>query len=286
MRGWLVLMSVLLIAPFAEGQLLSCSVSASAMNLGTYTGTLSLPGATPLKVACPILNSYNVGLNAGVGAGATTTTRKMTGPSSATLTYQLFQDSSRTTNWGNTVGTDTVAGTGSGSSQTINVYPQAAAGQYVAPGTYTDTITVRVTSSFPTVTTTMTVTAIVQATCLISASALNFGTYTGSLINAASALTVTCTNTTAFNIGLNAGTATGATVTTRKMTGPASATMNYALFRDSNRTLNWGNTIGTDTLISQGNGSALQYGVYGQIPAGQFPQPGNYADTITATITY
>lgn len=285
MRRWLVLMSVLMIAPFAEGQV-SCSVSASAMNLGTYTGTLLTPGATPLKLTCPILTSYNVGLNAGVGAGATTTTRKMTGPSSATLSYQLFQNSSRTTNWGNAVGTDTVAGTGSGSSQTINVYPQAAAGQYVAPGTYTDTITVTVTSSLPTVTTTMTVTATVQATCLISPSALNFGTYTGSLVTIASVLTVTCTNTTVFNIGLDAGTATGATVTTRNMTGPASATLKYALFRDSNRTLNWGNTIGTDTLTSQGNGTALQYGVYGQIPAAQFPRPGNYADTITATITY
>ena len=56
-------------------------------------------------------------------------------------------------------------------------------------------------------------------------------------------MTVTCTNTTTFNIGLNAGTATGATVTTRKMTGPASATLNYKLFRDSARTQNWGNTV-------------------------------------------
>jgi spore coat protein U-like protein len=151
-------------------------------------------------------------------------------------------------------------------------------GQFVAPGTYTDTISSAIAS--------FTVTAVVQAHCTISASTLAFGTYAGLLINASSVLTVTCTNTTAFNIGLNAGTSTGATVTTRKMTGPASATLSYKLFRDSARTQNWGNTVGTDTLLSQGNGTARQYSVYGQIPAGQYVAPGAYADTIIATVTY
>jgi spore coat protein U-like protein len=70
------------------------------------------------------------------------------------------------------------------------------------------------------------------------------------------------------------------------MTSPASGTLNYKLFRDSARTQNWGNTVGTDTLISQGNGSALQYSVFGQVPAGQTVNPGVYSDTIIATITY
>ena len=56
-------------------------------------------------------------------SGATTTTRKMTG-SSGTLSYQIFQNSSRTTNWGNTSGSDEVTGTGTGSNQTINAYAQ------------------------------------------------------------------------------------------------------------------------------------------------------------------
>jgi spore coat protein U-like protein len=286
MKRWLLLMLMMFMARFASGQLLSCTVSVPTMNFGTYTGALSTPGATPATVTCPILLSYNVGLNAGVGAGATTTTRKMTGPGSATLSYQLFQNSSRTTIWGNTVGTDTVSGVGTSGAQTINIYPQAAAGQNVAPGTYTDTITVSVTDLLGTVTTTFTVTATVVANCVISANALNFGAYSGLQINAASALTVTCTNTTVFNIGLNAGTATGATVTTRKMTGPASATLRYSLFRDSSRTQNWGNTVGTDTLPSTGTGTAQMFNVFGEIPAGQYVAPGAYADTIIATVTY
>jgi spore coat protein U-like protein len=49
------------------------------------------------------------------------------------------------TNWGNTVGTDTVAGTGNGAAQALTVYGQIAAGLYVTPGSYTDTITATVT---------------------------------------------------------------------------------------------------------------------------------------------
>jgi spore coat protein U-like protein len=283
---WLItLMPFALIATSAAGQL-SCTVSAPTMSLGVYTGAILTPGASPMTVTCLILTPYTVALNAGVGVGATTTTREMTGPGSGTLSYRMFQNTSRTTNWGNTVGIDTVAGTGTGSAQTLQIYPQVAAGQTAASGTYTDTITIRVTGLLGTVTTTFTVTATVPATCTISASALSFGNYTGALINAASALTVNCTNLATFNIGLNAGTAVGATVTTRKMTGPASATLNYVLFRDSARTQNWGNTVGTDTLTSQGTGAAVMYGVYGQMAAGQFGTPAIYTDTIIATITY
>ena len=142
-------------------------------------------------------------------------------------------------------------------------------------------------SSFAaTATTTFSVTATVQATCLISASTLAFGTYTGVQIAATSTLQVTCTNTTPYNVGLNPGTATGATVTTRKMTGPASATLNYSLTQDSGHTINWGQTVGTDTVAGTGNGAAQALTVYGLLAAGQYPAPGAYSDTITATVTY
>jgi spore coat protein U-like protein len=137
-----------------------------------------------------------------------------------------------------------------------------------------------------TVTTTFGVTATVQATCLVSATPLAFGTYTGAVANSTSAVSVTCTNTTPYNLGLSAGLATGATVTTRQMTGPASALLGYALFSDAARTVNWGQTVGTDTVTGTGNGSAQAITVYGQATAGQFVAPGAYTDTITATVTY
>lgn len=136
-----------------------------------------------------------------------------------------------------------------------------------------------------TATTTFGVSATVVATCGVTATAMPFGNYTGVLINVTSAVSVTCTNTTTYNLGLSAGLATGATVSNRSMTGGA-VLLNYALYRDSSRTLNWGVTIGTDTLAGTGNGSVQPLTVYGQLPAGQFVTPGAYADTITATVTY
>lgn len=137
-----------------------------------------------------------------------------------------------------------------------------------------------------TTTATFGVSATVQATCLVSATPLAFGTYTGAVANSTSTVSVTCTNTTPYNVGLSAGLATGATVTTRQMTGPASALLNYALFSDSSRTLNWGQTIATDTVAGTGNGAAQDITVYGQAAAGQYVAPGAYSDTITATVTY
>jgi spore coat protein U-like protein len=134
--------------------------------------------------------------------------------------------------------------------------------------------------------TTFQITATVSATCLISATNLAFGTYSGTAVNATSTVTVTCTNTTPYNVGLDAGTSTGANVNGRKMTGPGSATLGYSLYQDSAHTTIWGNTVGTNTEAGTGSGSAQALTVYGQLPAGQFVAPGSYTDTITATITY
>ena len=286
MRRWLLSFTLLvLFAPSATGQL-TCSAAPVIMNFGTYNGTSSTLGPTPMTITCLPLTSYTVALSPGVGAGATSTIRKMTGTGTSTLSYQLFQNPSYTTNFGNTAGIDTVAGTILLAPQTVNIYPRAAAGQRVPAGIYTDTVTASVTSALGTFTNTFPVTAIVPLTCTVAASPLNFGNYSGALIDASSVVTVDCMNLTPFNIGLSAGNATGATVTTRRMTSPASATLNYVLFQDSARTANWGNTVGTDTLSSQGNGAPVQYGVFGRMAAGQPGDPALYTDTIIATITY
>lgn len=141
-------------------------------------------------------------------------------------------------------------------------------------------------ASAATTTGTFSVTATVQAMCLISTNPLAFGTYTGAQIDATSTLIITCTNTTPYNVGLNAGTAAGATVTTRKMTGPGASLLNYALYSDAGRTTNWGNTVGADTVAGTGNGTAQTLTVYGRLPSAQFSTPGGYSDTITATVTY
>ena len=137
-----------------------------------------------------------------------------------------------------------------------------------------------------TATSTIAVTATVQATCLNTATALSFGTYTGTQADATAVVTVTCTNSTPYTVGLNAGTAVAATVTTRKMTGGAGVFLAYGLFTDAARTLNWGSTVATDTVAGVGNGAAQPITVYGRVPAAQYVAPGVYSDTIIATVTY
>jgi spore coat protein U-like protein len=137
-----------------------------------------------------------------------------------------------------------------------------------------------------TATGTMGVSATVLATCFFTTTPLSFGAYTGAQTDSTGTLLVTCSNTVPYNTGLDAGTAAGATVTTRKMTGPAGALMAYSLFQDSSRVTNWGNTVGTDTKAGTGNGAAQTLTVYGRLGAGQFVEDGGYADTITATVTY
>lgn len=124
----------------------TCLVTASAMAFGTYTGVVADSTAT-ITVTCTNTTPYTVGLSAGLGAtpAATVTTRHMTGAAAANLNYALYSDTGRTTNWGMTPVTDTVAGTGNGAAQALTVYGRVAAAQYVAPGAYTDTVTATVT---------------------------------------------------------------------------------------------------------------------------------------------
>jgi spore coat protein U-like protein len=129
------------------------------------------------------------------------------------------------------------------------------------------------------------------ATCNVSTVApttLDFGTGVGLLnanIDQTSTITVTCSNSTGYNIGLGAGTAPGATVTTRSMVNGA-ALVNYRLYRDSGRTQNWGQTVGTDTVAGTGNGTAQSISVYGRVPVQTTPAAGTYTDTVAVTVTY
>ena len=50
--------------------------------------------------------------------------------------------------------------------------------------------------------------------------------------------------------------------------------------------MNWGNTVGTDTVSGTGNGNAQTLNVYGQIGSQTTPQPGAYADTVNVTVTF
>ncbi|HEY9348215.1 MAG TPA: spore coat U domain-containing protein [Inquilinus sp.] len=140
-----------------------------------------------------------------------------------------------------------------------------------------------------TATTSFQVTATVLKFCTVVATPMAFGNYTSSTVSeTTSEITVTCTNGTPYDIGLSAGTAAGATVTTRQMSGTTvtAARLNYFLYSDTGRTVNWGNTVGTDTVHITAGATPIISTVYGRVPAGQFVAPDAYLDTIAVTVTY
>jgi spore coat protein U-like protein len=277
-------LAAILLLPLAPSAAHAACTSLTITNLafGSYTGA-ALPMTATVTATCSAGFAYSVGLSAGSG---TVSARTMES-GAASLGYGLFQDAAHSINWGNTAGTDTLAETGTGAAQALTIHGQVPASQRPTPETYTDTNTATIYSasggpSNPT----MAVTATVAPACTIAATNLAFGTYSGALANAVATLTVTCTDTTLYNIGLGAGLASGATVTTRQMTGSGSTTLAYALYQDGAHSINWGVTVGTDTVAGTGNGIGQPVSVYGQIAAGQFPVPGSYSDTIVATVTY
>ncbi len=144
-----------------------------------------------------------------------------------------------------------------------------------------------------TATTTFQVTATVLKACAMTTPAtLAFGDYTPSNVAplaGTTAFSVICTFGTPYSLGLSAGTSTSASVTTRKMTNAGGVTgsnlLSYGLFKEVGLSTNW-----DDSATGAGytaNGLTQPYTVYGSIPAGQYgAAPGNYADTITLTLTY
>lgn len=105
--------------------------------------TSQIDNTGTISVTCTPGASYTVGLNAGTSVGATTTTRKMSGPGTA-ISYQLFRETGRTTNWGNNTGTDTVAGTGDGTSQSLTVFGRVPVQTTPIAGSYSDTVQVAI----------------------------------------------------------------------------------------------------------------------------------------------
>jgi spore coat protein U-like protein len=139
-----------------------------------------------------------------------------------------------------------------------------------------------------TATTTFQSQIVIQAQCIIiSASTLDFGTQgvLSANVDQTSTIAVQCTNTTPYNIGLDAGTGAGASVATRKMTS-GGATVSYSLYTDAGRSTVWGNTVGTDTVSATGNGASQSTTVFGRVPVQTTPAPGTYNDTVTVTVTY
>jgi spore coat protein U-like protein len=269
----------------------SCRISnTQAIFFQNYSSaTVQTTGLVQFR--CDKGTSYAIGLSAGLNSSIVTSRMMRRNSDGATLGYQLFSNASYTTNWGNDAGSNWVTGIGTGDDQSTTIYaqiPGAEAFFASSNGTnFSDMVNATISGDFTTDTRTVQVTLQqVSPGCGIGANSLNFGMYSGAVLSATTTIQVACTSGTTYNVGLSAGTAAGASVTTRKMTGPAGALLSYKLFSNSGYTVNWGNTIGVDTVAGSGNNGIQNLPVYGQIPSGQSVGTGNYTDTIIATLTY
>ena len=117
------------------------------------------------------------------------------------------------------------------------------------------------------------------------ATALNFGNYTQSQLDASNSITSTCTTGTAFSLALDSGIGVNATTTVRKLSSGFNL-LSYTLYSDSSRSTTWGNNIGSDTVALTAGGSPLVNTIYGRVFGGQNVPSGSYSDTVSVTLTY
>lgn len=133
--------------------------------------------------------------------------------------------------------------------------------------------------------------AIVQSNCNIVGShvTLSFGNYDPSSANITSNLdsitnfSIRCTRGTSAVISLNDGLNYGSGM--RRLSNGLGDFLTYQLYSDSGRSAVWN----TSNVINYAASSAVPttFTLYGRIPAGQTNvSVGNYADTVTITVTF
>lgn len=130
----------------------NCTISTSAVAFGAYdpvsaNAASALDGSGSVTVTCTKDSNGTItlgqGANANTGSTDAAPLRRLSDGSNF-LSYALFSDASRSTEWGNTAGTGVVH-TGTGSSAAVSVYGRVASAQNVPAGNYSDTVVATVT---------------------------------------------------------------------------------------------------------------------------------------------
>lgn len=139
--------------------------------------------------------------------------------------------------------------------------------------------------------TTFNVTITINANCTIAATNLAFGPQgvLAAAVTSTSSVTVTCTNTTPYTVGLNAGTGSGNTETSRHMfgttAGNTTSSIAYHLYK-ADLTTEWGDATVAARVGGTGTGAAQVLTVNGSVPAQATPAPDTYSSTVTATVYF
>lgn len=124
--------------------------------------------------------------------------------------------------------------------------------------------------------------------CTITATPLAFGP-TGVLNGSARTtgnLAVKCSAGNAYRIALNGGTVTGLPANRRMKNSLTADTIRYQLSKTLDGPI-WGDgTTGTATYDDSGTGAIQSLPIYGVVPNQTTPPPGDYRDTVTATVYF
>ncbi|MBZ2209524.1 Csu type fimbrial protein [Massilia soli] len=130
--------------------------------------------------------------------------------------------------------------------------------------------------------------ATVSNNCMINTDALAFGTQglLRSDVRTTAAMRVQCTKDNPYRIALSGGSVANNPAARRMKHGASAATIGYQI----SATLDgapWGDgSNGTATLAGTGSGALQTITLYGRVPAQATPAPGDYKDTVMATIIF
>jgi spore coat protein U-like protein len=122
----------------------NCTISTAALAFGSYDpvvahASTNLDGTGTVTVACTKGATSTIGL--GLGSNASGSTRRMSDGGTNFLTYELYQDSGRTTVWGNAgAGLYNPGAAPSKTARNFTVYGRVVSNQDVPAGSYNDTV--------------------------------------------------------------------------------------------------------------------------------------------------
>ncbi|OXJ16232.1 Csu type fimbrial protein [Burkholderia sp. HI2500] len=301
-----------------DAQAETCTATASTVSFGSVSpiSRASVAATGTVSITCTwsaVTLTPNVLVCLSLGG---TSPRSLVNGTNA-MQYDLYLDAGHSVAWGSIYSGTTPASVtlvkpalGTSASATVTIYGQITANQPTVPTTgnsttpYSQTFGGNTTSinagfyllgaptcasltasngTFP-----FSATANVINNCNISATNVSFGTASvlSGALTATGSITAQCTNGDAWKIALSGGSSGNVTARQMQRSG-GGGTIGYGLYTDAARSIAWGDgTGGSSTVTGVGTGTSQAVTVYGAVPAQTTPAPGNYSDTITATISF
>lgn len=308
-RVWAAVFLGIAILPSTAKAELICHAAIASLNFGTISvrDGVSPQTSGPVTISCSggiagatAQACLNIGSGSG-GSGAGETPRFLTDDETAQLAYQL--SSQNVVSLGGPIWEDvelsvSIDAAGEGVAEATLYAEVTAIGMQVTVGDYTSRFDggLDVALSFGNITCDQSgaasgfiVEAMVEASCTVSVSNMDFGVIDAAIIapvDQTATVTVTCTNQADYTVGFDQGTHSDAVpgLSARNMANGAQL-LAYNLYQDAARTIDWGLAPGA-VAAGLGTGSTQAITVFGRIFPDQQARAGTYTDSVVVIVTY